>query len=69
MLLGLSAGVPILWLGVAYLLMWGGEQGALGDASWLVNRLLPSAGALILVVAFVANLAERGGVPGRSHRT
>ena len=59
MLLGLSAGVPVLSLGVAYLLMWGGEQAALGDASWLVNRLLPTAGALVLLAALVAHRAAQ----------
>ena len=37
------------WLALAYLLMSGGEQAALGDLSWIVNRGLPTAGALILL--------------------
>jgi alpha-1,2-mannosyltransferase len=37
------------WLGLAYLLMSGGEQTALGDLSWIVNRGLPTAGSLILL--------------------
>lgn len=37
------------WLALAYLLMSGGEQTALGDLSWIVNRALPTAGALILL--------------------
>ena len=37
------------WLALAYLLMSGGEQTALGDLSWIVNRGLPTAGALILL--------------------
>jgi alpha-1,2-mannosyltransferase len=48
-ILGLAAGVPLLWLGVAYLLMWGGQQDALGDLSWVVNRGLPTSGALVLL--------------------
>ena len=37
------------WPALAYLLMSGGEQTALGDLSWIVNRGLPTAGALILL--------------------
>ncbi len=37
------------WLALAYLLMSGGEQTALGDLSWIVNRALPTAGALVLL--------------------
>jgi len=57
LLLGLSSGVALPWLAVAYLLMWGGEQAALGDASWIVNRLLPTAGALTLLAGLVASRA------------
>lgn len=37
------------WLAAAYLLMSGGEQTALGDLSWIVNRGFPTVGALILL--------------------
>lgn len=59
LLLGLSAGVSVGWLALAYLLMWGGQQDALGEWSWVVNRGLPTAGALLLVAA----LTWRGGRP------
>lgn len=49
LVLGLAAGVPVVWLAVAYFLMWGGQQNALGDLSWLVNRAMPTAGALVLL--------------------
>jgi alpha-1,2-mannosyltransferase len=49
-LLLLAEGRPIGWLGLAYLLMSGGEQTALGDLSWILNRGLPTAGALLLLV-------------------
>ena len=49
-LLLLAEGRPIAWLAVAYLLMSGGEQTALGDLSWILNRGLPTAGALLLLV-------------------
>jgi hypothetical protein len=55
LLLALSAGVSLPWLAAAYLLMWGGEQAALGDLSWVVNRLLPSAGALLLLLGLIAS--------------
>jgi len=29
--------------------MWGGQQAAFGDAAWLINRALPTAGALLLL--------------------
>lgn len=53
LILGLSAGVPIRWLAAAYLLMWGGQQAALGDLAWLVNRGLPTAGSLILLLGLM----------------
>jgi len=48
-LLLLAEGRGIGWLAVAYLLMSGGEQTALGDLSWIVNRSFPTAGALLLL--------------------
>lgn len=50
LLLGLSAGVPVRYLALGYLLMWGGDQPALGDAAWIVNRALPTLGALVLLL-------------------
>jgi Glycosyltransferase family 87 len=63
LLLGLGAGVPLGALALAYLLMWGGQQDALGDLSWVVNRALPTLGALVLLGA----LTFLGG--GAVHRT
>jgi alpha-1,2-mannosyltransferase len=57
LILGLSSGVSVPALAVAYLLMWGGQQNALGDLSWIVNRALPTLGSLVLL----ASLAVRGG--------
>jgi Glycosyltransferase family 87 len=48
-LLALGAGVPLRWLALAYFLMWGGQQDALGDASWLINRGMPTAGTFVLL--------------------
>jgi hypothetical protein len=53
MLLGLGAGVPLRWLVLSYLLMWGGTQGALGDLAWIVNRAMPTLGAALLLVSLV----------------
>jgi alpha-1,2-mannosyltransferase len=53
LVLGLASGVPVALLAASYLLMWGGEQGALGDVAWLVNRALPTAGAVLLLLALV----------------
>ena len=64
-ILALSAGVPVAWLAAAYLLMSGGEQAALGDVSWLINRLLPTAGAVLLLFGL---LASRARVPATAPR-
>jgi hypothetical protein len=53
LVLGLASGVSLVLLAASYLLMWGGEQGALGDAAWLLNRALPTAGALLLLLALI----------------
>ena len=53
LILALTAGVPIRWVAIAYLLMWGGEQDALGDYAWIVNRLMPTAGAIVLLASLV----------------
>lgn len=60
LILGLSAGIPIRWLAAAYLLMWGGQQVALGDLAWIVNRGLPTAGMLVLLGALVRISRIRG---------
>jgi alpha-1,2-mannosyltransferase len=57
LVLGLASGVPLALLAVSYLLMWGGEQGALGDAAWLINRALPTAGAVLLLLALISRQA------------
>jgi alpha-1,2-mannosyltransferase len=49
-LLLLAEGRPLGWLALAYLLMSGGEQTALGDYSWILNRGLPTAGVLLLLL-------------------
>jgi alpha-1,2-mannosyltransferase len=50
-ILGLAAGVRLRWLALAYFLMWGGQQAALGDQAWIINRALPTAGALVLLAS------------------
>jgi hypothetical protein len=52
-LLGLAGGADRRLLLLAYLLMWGGTQTALGDLEWVVNRAMPTAGALVLLAALV----------------
>ncbi len=53
MLLALGAGVPLRWIALSYFLMWGGQQIALGDLAWVVNRALPTLGALVLLGALL----------------
>jgi hypothetical protein len=48
LLLGLVASKRRGWIAVAYLAMWGGQQPALGALGWLLNRVLPAAGALLV---------------------
>ena len=64
-ILGLAAGVRARWLALAYFLMWGGQQAALGDLSWIVNRALPTAGALLLLAA-LATSRPREAAPDRT---
>ena len=49
-LLLLAESRPLGWLALAYLLMSGGEQTALGDYAWVLNRGLPTVGVLVLLV-------------------
>ena len=60
MLLALRVAPPLAWVAVAYVLLSGGEQEALGDFVWIVNRALPTLGAL-LVVAGLLVFGERRG--------
>jgi hypothetical protein len=53
LVLGLSAGVPLRWLALAYLLMWGGQQSAAGEYAWILNKGLPTLGAIVLLGALV----------------
>ena len=46
--LALSSWVAPVAIVAAYFLLWGGQQDALGDLSWVVNRGLPTAGVLVL---------------------
>jgi hypothetical protein len=59
MLLALGAGVPLRWIAVAYFLMWGGQQTALGELAWIVNRALPTLGALVLLAALSLPIRPR----------
>jgi alpha-1,2-mannosyltransferase len=63
MLLALGAGVPLRWLALAYLLMSGGQQPALGDLAWIVNRVLPTAGALLLLTTLITAQRREGRAP------
>jgi alpha-1,2-mannosyltransferase len=58
MLLAIRFAPPLAWVAVAFVLLSGGEQEALGDWVWIVNRALPTLGA-ILVVAGLVFFGER----------
>lgn len=66
LLLAVVAGARLRWLAIAYLLMWGGEQAALGDYAWILNKGLPTLGALLLLGALVGRTWDAGIRPGRS---
>lgn len=68
MLLALGAGVPLRWLALAYFLMWGGQQPALGDLAFIVNRAAPTIGALVLLASLTLAPA-RTTAPGDYGRT
>jgi alpha-1,2-mannosyltransferase len=53
LLLALRWAPPWGWVAAAYIAMFGGEQAAFGDSVWIVNRLLPTAGALLLLVVLM----------------
>jgi hypothetical protein len=58
MILALGVGIRLRWIGLAYLLMSGGQQNALGDFAWIVNKGLPTAGVLLLLGLFLAHLGH-----------
>jgi Glycosyltransferase family 87 len=66
-LLALGAGIWGRWLALAYLLIWGGQQPALGDLTWIVNKGFPTAGALLLL-GFLVTRSRRDD-PGDGQRT
>jgi hypothetical protein len=68
LILGLAGGLPLPWLALSYLLMWGGRQDALGDYAWVVMRALPTAGALLLLGLWLRQ-ATRREVAGTVERT
>jgi Glycosyltransferase family 87 len=59
MILAIGAGVRLRWVGLAYLLMSGGQQDALGGLAWIVNKGLPTAGVLLLLGLCVAEAFRR----------
>jgi hypothetical protein len=59
LMLALGAGVPLRYLAVAYFLMWGGQQDALGDLAWIINRGLPTVGALVLLAGLILTAPKR----------
>ena len=66
LILALGAGVRLRWLALAYLLMSGGQQPAFGDLAWIVNRAMPTFGALVLLLALLPPRAVRlAGTLGR----
>jgi len=63
LLLGLASGASLRWLALAYFLMWGGNQPGLGDLAWVVNRALPTAGALALLAGLLVVPARTSSLP------
>jgi alpha-1,2-mannosyltransferase len=59
LILALGAGVSVPVVAASYLLMWGGSQRALGPIAWILNRALPSAGALVLLAGLLLGRRRR----------
>ena len=53
LLVALRWAPPWTWVAVAYLAMFGGEQAAFGESAWIINRLLPTLGAILLLVGLM----------------
>jgi hypothetical protein len=58
LMLALGAGVPLGYLALAYFLMWGGQQDALGELAWVVNRGFPTLGALVLLLGLIRTMPK-----------
>jgi hypothetical protein len=63
LLLAIRSAPPIWWIALAYVLMFGGEQVVLGENVWIVNRLLPTLGAVLVLVGLVVRGAARSDRP------
>jgi len=64
LLLALRWAPPWIWVAVVYLLMFGGEQAAFGDSGWLINRVLPTLGAVGLLIVLLVRGTRLGGGAG-----
>ena len=62
LLLALSGGVPVWAVALSYFLMWGGQQAALGEWSWVLSRVPQTLGWLVLLVG----LASRSSLPSEA---
>ncbi len=58
LLLALRWAPPWGWVAVAYFAMFGGEQAAFGELAWIINRLLPTLGALGCLVGLMVRGAR-----------
>lgn len=63
LLIALRRGVPLWWVAAAYLLMWGGDQDALGGFEWILRRALPIAGAVLLLVGLLMGTSAASRAP------
>ena len=63
LVLGLVGAASPAWIAGAYLLMWGGTQRSLGDLAWIVNRVLPTSGALMLLGGVLRGRARPVNLP------
>jgi alpha-1,2-mannosyltransferase len=58
LLLALGAGVPLKVVALSYLLMFGGQQPALGEWNWVLSRVPQTLGWAVLLVALVRHRSE-----------
>jgi alpha-1,2-mannosyltransferase len=61
LVLAVASGVSLVVVGVVYLLLSTGNQAAFGDIGFLLARVCPTAGMLLLLGALVAKATDRRG--------
>jgi Glycosyltransferase family 87 len=67
LLLALAGGVPAWLVALSYFLMWGGQQPALGEWSWVLSRVPQTLGWLFLLAGLALQVPARPATPSESY--